>query len=363
MNPVPDYFRRYAHRATIMMLAALLLHGPAGAAEAQPVDVVETAEQRVIDTLRVSGTVTSPHAARLSPSIGGLIAGFDVDAGDVVAAGDRLVQLDAELETLALEGARASESEAQAALADARRRYNEAERLVTDRSIAESEVKSRQAEVAMREAALQAAQASVREHEARLRRHELRAPFNGVVSRRLSAIGEWVNPGTGLLELVATNDLRFDFRVPQDYFPRINNDTRVTLQLDAQPGRVLDGRIQAIVPVSDPAARTFLLRVITDDDNVASITPGMSASADIHIDTGRTAIVVPRDAVLRYPDGRTTVWVVNDDHNPATATERIVETGLEFDSKVEIRDGLEAGRLVVTHGNESLQADQPVRIR
>lgn len=349
-------------RFAILALCALL-PGLAMAAETQPVDVVETTEQPVIDSLRVSGTVTSPHAAMLSPSIGGLIAAFDVDAGDVVAAGDRLVRLDPELESLALDGARASESEARAALADAQRRFDEAQRLGTERGIAESEVKSRQAEVAMREAALQAAQASVREYEARLRRHELRAPFDGVVSRRLSAVGEWVNPGTGLLELVATKNLRFDFRVPQDYFPRISNDTRVTLRLDAQPDREFDGRIQAIVPVSDPTARTFLLRATTDDDDVASITPGMSANADIHIDTGRTAIVVPRDAVLRYPDGRTTVWVVNDDEDPARATERIVKTGLEFDSKVEIRDGLEAGKLVVTRGNESLQADQPVRIR
>lgn len=339
------------------MLASLAL-----AAE-PPVGVGEVVEQPVVRVVRVNGTVTSPRSAVLSPSVGGLIAELGVDAGDRVEPGDVLVRLDAELARLALERSLAAEAQARAALDDARRRLTEAERLGSERSIAETEVKSRRAEVTADEAALRAATAEVRRQRAIVDRHEVRAPFGGVVSLRIAELGEWVNPGDGLLELVATEGLRFDFRVPQDYYPGIDEGTGVTVRLDAVPGLELEGRIQAVVPVKDPSARTFLLRVVSEDAGSGLATPGMSAHGALFIDTGRRGIVVPRDALLRYPDGRTTVWVVETGGEPPRVRERRVETGLEFEGLVEIRSGIEAGALVVTRGNEALQDGQAVSLR
>jgi membrane fusion protein (multidrug efflux system) len=73
---------------------------------------------------------------------------------------------------------------------------------------------------------------------------------------------------------------------------------------------------------------------------------------------------VPRDAMLRYPDGRQVVWVVasGDDGN-AIVRERRVETGLIAGGVVEILSGVEAGARVVTHGNETLQDGQTVVVQ
>lgn len=332
------------------------------AAGAPPVVVEESAREPIVRTVSITGTVTSPRTAMLSPSVGGLISDFHVDDGDFVDVGDLLVQLDPELESMALEQARAARIEVRVALDDARRRLTEAERLGRDRGVAETEIKSLQAEVAMDESALEAAEIAVRRQQAVLDRHRIGAPFDGVVSQRVAEIGEWVNPGDVLLELVATDGLRFDFQVPQEYFPQIDRDTGISLRLDADPDTALDGKIRAIIPVSNPGERTFLLRAVADDDHLPSITPGMSARAILRIGTGREAVVVPRDALLRYPDGRTTIWVVIDGDNGPTVSEQLVQTGLAFDGKIEIRSGLEGGVRVVTRGNEALRQGQTVSL-
>lgn len=352
--------KAFLHRAAFAVAA--LVAGTA-LADGPPVSVASAETQAIFEIVRVSGTVTSPQSAVLSPSVAGLVQAMNVDAGDRVRAGDVIVTLDRELEELALERARAEAAQALAAHDDALRRLDEAERVGPTQAIAASEIKSLRTQAARTEAALMAAQVAVRQQEAIVRRHAVRAPFDGVVSRRIAAVGEWVSPGNGLVELVATDRLRFDFRVPQRHFAQLNENTRVTITLDAAPDRVVPGRIQAIVPVKDPGARTFLLRVVAAADSGLSITPGMSAQAALRIDAHRSGVVVPRDALLRYTDGRMTVWTVDESGPAPTVNEHRVETGVEFDGLVEIRSGLETGATVVTRGNEALRDGQAVSIR
>lgn len=361
---IEEFLRGAMGLAVAGFVLAFSLCTPAGAAPApaQPVDVDVSATERIIQQVRVTGTVTSPRSANLSPAVAGLVASLAVEAGDRVAAGDELMQLDVEIEALSLDRARAERASAEANLADARRRLAEAERLGTD--IAESEVASRQTALATAQADLDAARAAEALQGAVVRRHTLKAPFDGVVVGRSVDLGEWVTPGDDLLELVAIDNLWFDFQVPQSFYPRVAMETALDLRLDALEGdRRIAGKVRAIIPVKNPGARTFLLRAVADTDESLPITPGMSARAILKLDTGRDAVSVPRDALLRYPDGRTTVWTLEEGETGTSASEQVVQPGLEFDGRVEIQSGLEAGARVVTRGNESLVPGQRVRIR
>lgn len=349
--------------AQSIVAALLVLATSPSVSAAPPVSVGESSMRPVVQVVRVSGTVTSPQSAVLSPAVGGLIERIDVDAGDRVEKGDVVVVLDRELVQLDLERVRAEESQSRSELEDSRRRLREAEKVGPERGIPETQIKSLRAEVVRDEAALAAATAAARQQAAVVRRHDVRAPFSGVVSERHIDVGEWVSPGDGLIELVATDRLRFDFRVPQTYYTRIDEDTRVMLSLDALPDETIPGRIQAIVPVKDPGARTFLVRVEAESEGPLAVTPGMSVRAEIRVETGREAVVVPRDALLLYPDGRKTVWVVDRGQGETTVHEQRVRTGLEFDGFVEIRGGLETGVTLVTRGNEALQNGQAVQLR
>lgn len=330
-----------------------------------PVEVESVSSQSVIKQISVSGTVTSPRTAVLSTAVAGLVAELNIDEGDRVDTADALLKLDAELATLALERALADVRQREIAAADANRRFEEAEKVGAQQVIARTQVESLRAEVASDGAALAAAQVAAREQRAIVERHALRAPFAGVISERYTELGEWVNPGDPLLELVATDNLRFDFRVGQDNFAALTPDTPVEVRLDAAPEHTLAGRVDAIVPVKNPNARTFLVRVLANTDSSDSalrITPGMSARGKLNIDVGRRGVTVSRDAVLRFPDGRITVWVVDTSGDVAVVREQTVSLGLEFDGVVEITSGLADGDIVVVRGNEVLQEGQTVAI-
>ncbi len=330
-----------------------------------PVRIDTVSTQAIIKRISASGTVTSPRTAVLSTAVPGLIADVRTDEGQRVLAGDPLLSLDAELAELALERSYAEAGLRETSLADARRRLGEAEKIGPQQGIARTQIESLRAEVAEDEALLAVARIAAREQAALVERHRLKAPFAGVISRRYADPGEWVSPGDGLLELVATDDLRFDFQVGQDFFGSISPDTAVEITLDSLRDTRLSARISAIVPVKNPGVRTFLVRVIADaTESIGSlaISPGMSASAAFSLATGRTGIAVSRDAVLRFPDGRVTVWVVESGDGLPVVREQAIRTGLEFDGFVEITDGLREGDRIVTRGNESLQAGQTVRI-
>ena len=351
-----------AHRHIAVIVLLLL----ASTAFAQaPVRVEPVSDRTIVSQINVTGTVTSPRTAVLSTAVAGLVSELTTDEGRRVEAGDVLLELDSELAQLALERAVAEVRQREIALEDAKRRFTEAEQVGTQRGIARTQIESLRAEVTSDEAALVASQAAAREQRAVVERHTLKAPFAGVISERLAELGEWVNPGDGLLELVATDNLRFDFRVGQENFAAIAPQIPVEITLDALPGRSLSGRVDTIVPVKNPGARTFLVRVLADSDAAGDplgITPGMSVRGKLDIDTGRSGVVVSRDAILRFPDGRVTVWVVDPGGDVPVVRERIVQTGFEFSGVVEVTEGLAAGDLVVVRGNETLQDGQAVLI-
>lgn len=349
-------------RSTVVLL--LLAWSCAANAQA-PVRVEPVEKRLIVSQINVTGTVTSPRTAVLSTAVSGIVAELTIDEGHRVETGDPLLVLDSELAELALERALAEVQQREIAVADARRRFTEAEQIGEQRGIARTQIETLRSEVTSNEAALAAARAAAREQQAIVARHTLRAPFAGVISERLAELGEWVNPGNGLLELVATDNLRFDFRVGQEHFAALTPDTPVEITLDAVPDRSLPGRVDTIVPIKNPGARTFLVRVVAenaDAGNALRITPGMSARGKLNVDSGRNGIAVSRDAILRFPDGRVTVWVVDSGEDVPIVREQIVRTGFEFDGMVEIKNGLAVGDLIVVRGNETLQEAQAVTI-
>lgn len=350
---------RPAARAIALVTA---LTAPAALAQSGvPVTVSQAKLAPVVEVVPLTGTVNATRVTRLSPTVAGLIEVISVDVGTTVQVGGTIMRMDRELARLTLESARAATEQAREELADARRRLRDAQRLSEQRGIAETEVLSLQSEVRRDAAVVRRLEADEQRQAERLRRHTLEAPFDGVISRRQAEVGEWVSPGDPVVELVATDRLLVDFQVPQQFFPDVAAGQAMTVTLQALPERRLAGHIQAVVPVSDPSARTFLIRVSLDDERIP-VTPGMSAAGKLRLEHRGEGVVVSRDALLRYPDGRTTVWTVQAGDEGPTVEERNVDIGLTFDGRVEIVKGLGAGTTVVVEGNESLQPGQDVEI-
>lgn len=309
----------------------------------------------------LTATVTARRQARLSARTSGLIAGLKVDAGDVAKEGEVLMTLDAEMATLALERVKAERAQAQAELAEAERLFAEARALVSGGSSSRSEAATRESDVRAKTAALQRFEAQVREQTALLERQRLIAPFAGVISRKLAEVGEWVQTGTPVVELVETGHLRVDVQAPQEMFARLNEGTEVTVRLDAYPEREFPAKVATLVPVKDATARTFLVRLeIEDPTGLAA--PGMSGRAIFRFRGKEQVWQVPRDAVVRFADGTAMVWLVEQQGESATVRGRNVKLGASLTEKVEVLEGLDAAAEVVVRGNEALREGQRVRL-
>jgi RND family efflux transporter MFP subunit len=282
-----------------------------------------------------------------------------VDTGDRVEKGEVLLMLDDELARLQLDSDEATARRAEQAAADARRRLAEARELMRKQTIAETAVRDLESEVIEDEAELARVKAVTQRSAATLERHALKAPFAGVISARTTDLGEWVTPGATVFELVSTEQLTVDMQVSEAYLGAIAPGAPLTLRFAG--GARVPASVSAMVPVTDPTSRTFLVRAQADQPHPGMF-PGVSVTVNISLATGRRGTAVPRDAVLRYSDGRSVAWVIRRVDGVDRADERLVTTGLSFDGLVEIRSGVEPGERVVVSGNETLRNDQMVRV-
>ena len=342
----------------VLVLAASL-----AVLEADPRPVtVETAVLAPLATrMEVTGSVTASQRSRLSARTSGLIQTMHVDAGDRVKKGDLLMVLDPELAEIELERIDGELEQARIELADAERLFNEARELASRGAFPKSEADSRENAVEVKRASTRQLEARAKQQRSIIERHRLVAPYGGVISQRLADAGEWVETGTPVVELVSLDHPRLDVQMPQEFFAKLARDSQVTIRIDAMPGREFSGRVAAVVPVKDPVARTFLTRVEwTDEDAVAG--PGMSGRAVFLFESEERVVQVPRDAVVRFPDGSAKVWVVEELDGRMIPASRDVVLGESLTDHVHITKGLEEGERVVVRGNEGLQEGQEVKV-
>lgn len=177
------------------------------------------------------------------------------------------------------------------------------------------------------------------------------APLSGYVSSRQIAVGEWVTTTTPIATLVQNDTLKLMLQVAEADAARIRVGMPVMLRVDAFPDREFAGTISAVIPALDPASRA-LEAVVQVRNPEGALKPGMFATARVvEPATGRIAVLVPREAVVKTATGASRVYVLSGDR----AVARVVETGREVDGMVEIASGLSEGDEVITSGAASLE--------
>jgi membrane fusion protein, heavy metal efflux system len=120
----------------------------------------------------------------------------------------------------------------------------------------------------------------------------------------------------------------------------------VQINVMAYPDRVFHGKISKIYAAVDPDTHRATIRSeITDTRN--ELRPGMLANFVIRIQGPVEATAIPVNGVVREPDGTMTAWVTTDRQR---FSQKIIETGLRRDGRVQILEGLQRGELAVTDG-------------
>ena len=366
----------------------------------QGVKIEIVAQQPLDESYEAVGTVRAKTSSIVSSKVMGSIVAMRVREGDTVRAGQVLVEIDsreARIQTqksgaglVEMNGAldevdrsiKAAESSRTAAEANRRlatstfRRYQQ---LFERQSISQQEFDEARArhEVADAEAErserlLQSLLARRRMALARIDQaradvsssrvfssfSRIVAPINGVVVSRQADVGYMAAPGTPLLTIESGGDYRLEAAIQESQINKIHLGNQVRVQIDALGPQELAGTVVEIVPASDPASRTYLVKIgiAVPGGNQQIIRSGLYGKA--RFVTGQTqAITIPRTAVVERGQ-LTSVYVVDQS---GIARMRLVKTGKTYGDRVEVLSGLAEGEQIVIDGGTAVNDGSRVR--
>lgn len=332
----------------VLCLAALIAM-PSVKAQTR-VAVVSVKEQPVQQQLILPASVASLSNSYLSFGIAGRVENYLVDVGDTVEKGQSLAELDQRQVDAALQSLNAQQQSSTATLNDERQQLQELQSLAKTDFVAQSELRRARAEVQVAESALAEVKARIDELKVELGYHQLIAPFSGLITERNIDPGQWVTESHQAFQLVDLNAIYIDAFVAQRYFPRITPNTQVSVS--TSDGRNVAAKIDTIVAFTSGSERSFRVRIEPESDN--NLLVGSSVKVRLTMIDDQSAPTVPQDAVIRYSDGRTSVWEVIEKDGESIANERWVTLGQRFNGWVEVVDGLSGKKQIVVRGNEAL---------
>jgi len=183
----------------------------------------------------------------------------------------------------------------------------------------------------------------------------IRAPFGGVVTRKLTELGEWIGEGDSVLELLSLDMLEVAVDVPEGHIGKVQLNQRAQVRLQAYPDMVLNGRVSVMIPEADAEARTFPVKIAISAGG-GRVRSGMLATVALQPTAPRKATIVPKDALIRLDTGWTVFALKSDDTVGAVS----VRMGDGIGEWIEVVGELSPGDRVITHGNERLADGQSV---
>src|SRR6059036_1759167 len=315
--------------------------GAGGGMPPSPVEVAVAIRDTVVDAIQATGQIEAVQSTELRPEVQGRITEILVREGQAVVDGTPLFKVDdAELK------AQVAQAEAERQLA--RQALERTKQLMAQHASSTSDLEQAQARS-------QGADANYDLLKTRLDRTVVRAPFAGVVGRRLVSIGTFVSNQTPLTSLQSVNPQHASFQVPERYADQLRRGQLVSFQVAALPGRNFSGEVVFVDPVVELPARTILIKARVPNTEY-QLQAGMFIEARLATDIRPNALVVPEDAILPV-QGSTYVWVVKD----GKADRRQVTIGVRTAGWAEIEGGgVQAGDQVVVGGLERLFPGAPV---
>lgn len=314
-----------------------------------------------------AGTVEACRRARLSPSVGGQIAGLPIHEGDTVQTGQLLLEIwnDDLKAQLTLAGREVEVAEARAnavciSAAQANRQANREKQLFksqvgseeqTDRAVAEAE--SLQAECVSAKANVLQAEARVAVAEVTLSRTRLLAPFSGIIAKIEGELNEYVTPSPVGVQTMPAVDLIEDscyfVSAPIDEVDAavVKAGMEVRITLDAFRGKTFAGTVRRMAPYVldlEKQARTVEVEAsFTNTVDFSLLLAGYSADVEILIEGRSDTLKIPTEAIAE--GNRVYVF------DPALQMVRVrdIATGLANWSATEIVSGLQEGEQVVVN--------------
>ena len=190
-----------------------------------------------------------------------------------------------------------------------------------------------------------------------LEKTKISAPIDGViVDLPYHTQGTQVEAGVTMVKIMDYKTMYMDVQLPEKYISVIKPGQVVKLTNYTIPDDTIIGNVTQLSPAINADTRTFKGTVSIDNRDFL-LRPGMFVKADIVTSRKDTAIVIRKNIILSRQRGKT-VFIVDR----GVAAERIIETGLENITNVEVTRGLAKNERIVTSGFETLSNRSKVKI-
>ena len=380
-------------KTTPLLLASLTLFGCASQEDSPPKPVVEVKVARAeLADVRISvqapAVVFPREQANIASKITAPIRRLGARKGDRVTAGQVLVRLENRdliaQRVEALDRARGQVASAAAALNQTQKFYERRLRLFEQGAIPNRDLLVAQTELAQakanyevakkfldllenppREKEIQAGQGGLDAEKTRLSLlnallefTEIRSPFSGTITEQFLYPGDMAKPESPIFTVMDLSLAIARAQVPESEVEAIHRSQSCTFETPDHPGAKSQGRISVVNQAVDPARRTVEVWCEISNSRL-TLRAGVFGSLTVITATAPKSVVVPKAAVqLIEGTHRGTVMVVGPGN---LASRKEVETGEVFDRKVQIKQGLNAGELVIIEAGYGLPDGTQVR--
>ena len=376
------------------------------------VEVAKADEITIVETVSATGKIQPEIEVKIASQVSGEIVSLPIKEGQVVKKGDLLVKINPDLYTSGVSRSVSNYAGTKSGLAQADASFNEAksnyERNKTlfdkgiisrsdwDKAIASFEVAKASKQTAYFN--VQSAQASVKEAKDNLGRTIIYAPANGTISMLNVELGERIlgtqqMSGTELMRVANLDNMEVEVSVNENDIVKINIGDETKIEVDAYLKKQFKG---VVTSISNSATATTTADQVTNfkvkvrilkesyQDLLAGkpktyspFRPGMTATVDIITTRKEKVIGVPISAVVIKADTLPTPKFEEvDDENAGKikskvdkklecvfvkangkAKIRIVKTGIQDDTNIEILSGLKKGDEIITGPYNTVSKD------
>lgn len=297
--------------------------------------------ENIATLTEVTGTIRPVQRAQIAAKVMGTIEELPITLGQKVRAGDLLVKISAGEIT-------ARVAQAQAQLNVARRDLERERDLLTKNASTADMVRGLEDRLAM-------TQAMMREAEVMLGYATVRAPFDGVVARKLAHTGDLAAPGQPLLEVEGLGDFQVEAAVPDSLATKLAPGTALAIDVPAA-GLSFNGTLAELSSAADANAHSVLAKISVPAGT--AVRSGQFARVQLSGAPVKT-LLAPAAAVSTL--GQMERIFVAGDGNRAVL--RLVKTGATRGDRVEILAGLDDGERVVVAPPTGLRDGQSLEVQ
>jgi multidrug efflux pump subunit AcrA (membrane-fusion protein) len=190
------------------------------------------------------------------------------------------------------------------------------------------------------------AQVALESAQSALESTQLVAPVSGTITSLDLSIGEQVDTSAVITISQLNQPYTLEVYLDETDWDKAQVGNQVNVTFDLLPEQTYPGTVTLIYPELSESFESSLVHLVVQLDQSLSqdLPAGTGATVDVVGGEAQGVVLVPVEAIQKTEDGKTVVTVVQN----GGQSEREVELGLQNETYVEVKSGLEAGEMVVT---------------